>query len=182
MSTPIEADYVIIGAGAAGMAFADALVRHSTATVAIIDRELRPGGHWNHAYPFISLHLPSHYYGVDSTPLGDTSRVLGSLNDGLLHMASGTEVLDYFGRVMRQVLLASGRVAYFPMTDYGADVTARSRLTGERRQVVARKKLVDASFSDTQVPATHHRSFAVATGVSCIPISELARVTQPPER
>ena len=51
----VEVDYLIIGAGAAGMAFADSLVTESGATIAIVDRHHRPGGHWNHAYPFVRL-------------------------------------------------------------------------------------------------------------------------------
>src|SRR5262247_728521 len=111
---PIEADYVVIGCGAAGMAFTDTLVRHSSATAVMIDRHHRPGGHWNDAYQFIRLHLPSHYYGVDSQPLGDKSHYHGGLNDGLLHMASAAEIVDYYDRVMR-AFLASGRVTYLPM-------------------------------------------------------------------
>lgn len=83
MHSPIEADYVVIGAGAAGMAFADALVRHSRATIAIVDRHPRPGGHWSEAYPFIRMHLPSHFYGVDSLPLGDGDPIRGGTNIGL---------------------------------------------------------------------------------------------------
>ena len=70
MLDTIEADYVVVGAGASSMAFVDTLLRQSTATVAIIDRRHKPGGHWNDAYPFVRLHLPSHYYGVESTSLG----------------------------------------------------------------------------------------------------------------
>ena len=41
----IEADYVVIGAGAAGMAFTDTLLHNGTSTVAVIDAGHRPGGH-----------------------------------------------------------------------------------------------------------------------------------------
>jgi hypothetical protein len=34
----------------------------------IVDRRHGPGGHWNDTYPFIRLHQPSAYYGVNSTP------------------------------------------------------------------------------------------------------------------
>jgi len=37
----LEADYVVVGCGAAGMAFADLLIAHSDATVAMIDRRAR---------------------------------------------------------------------------------------------------------------------------------------------
>jgi cation diffusion facilitator CzcD-associated flavoprotein CzcO len=42
----LETDYLVVGAGAAGMAFADQLLEHSDATVTIVDRRHAPGGHW----------------------------------------------------------------------------------------------------------------------------------------
>ncbi|MDF2462318.1 MAG: hypothetical protein K0Q43_553 [Ramlibacter sp.] len=67
-----EVDYLIMGAGACGMAFADSLVTNSKSTLAIVDRQHRPGGHWNSAYPFVRLHQPSAFYGVNSRALGST--------------------------------------------------------------------------------------------------------------
>ena len=66
----IDVDYLIMGAGAAGMAFADSLFTESDATMVIVDRHDRPGGHWNDAYPFVRLHQPSANYGVNSADLG----------------------------------------------------------------------------------------------------------------
>ena len=51
----LEADYLIVGAGAVGMAFADTLLTDSDATMIIVDRRHKPGGHWNDAYPFVRL-------------------------------------------------------------------------------------------------------------------------------
>ncbi len=48
----IDTDYLIVGAGAAGMAFADALIANSGADVVMVDRRHCPSGHWNDAYPF----------------------------------------------------------------------------------------------------------------------------------
>ena len=62
----IETDYLIVGAGAAGLAFADALIAASDADVVLVDRRHGPGGHWNDAYPFVRLHQPSAFYGVNS--------------------------------------------------------------------------------------------------------------------
>jgi cation diffusion facilitator CzcD-associated flavoprotein CzcO len=44
--TTLETDYLVIGAGAAGMAFTDALIADSDADVVMVDRRHRPGGHW----------------------------------------------------------------------------------------------------------------------------------------
>jgi UDP-galactopyranose mutase len=38
-------DYLVVGARAMGMAFADTVVAESDKTVAIVDRGSRPGGH-----------------------------------------------------------------------------------------------------------------------------------------
>ena len=65
----LEADYLIIGSGAVGMAFADVVVTESDATVIIVDRYAKAGGHWNVAYPFVTLHQPSQFYGVSSKEL-----------------------------------------------------------------------------------------------------------------
>ena len=66
----LETDYLIVGCGAAGMAFADSLIDASRADVILVDRRHAPGGHWLEAYPFVRLHQPSSYYGVNSLPLG----------------------------------------------------------------------------------------------------------------
>lgn len=41
----IETDYLVIGAGAMGMAFTDTLITESGARVVMIDRACQPGGH-----------------------------------------------------------------------------------------------------------------------------------------
>jgi cation diffusion facilitator CzcD-associated flavoprotein CzcO len=66
----LETDYLVVGAGALGMAFVDSLIEHSDADVVIVERRHRPGGHWLDAYPFVQLHQPSKFYGVNSTRLG----------------------------------------------------------------------------------------------------------------
>ena len=58
----LEVDYLVIGAGACGMAFADVIHSESGATIAIADRHAQPGGHWNEAYSFVRLHQPSAFY------------------------------------------------------------------------------------------------------------------------
>ncbi|MCB2000556.1 MAG: NAD(P)-binding protein, partial [Rhodoferax sp.] len=79
----IETDYLIIGAGAGGLCVADVLVTESDASMLIVDRHDLPGGHWNHAYPFVRLHQPSATYGVNSLPLGQDRIDPDGLNRGL---------------------------------------------------------------------------------------------------
>ena len=41
--TPIETDYLVIGAGAIGMAFVDTLLTDTDAQIVMVDRHHRPG-------------------------------------------------------------------------------------------------------------------------------------------
>src|SRR5690349_18244659 len=70
----LETDYLVVGAGASGMAFVDSLLSSSASEVVLVERRHRPGGHWLDAYPFVRLHQPSAYYGVNSRVLG-TNRI-----------------------------------------------------------------------------------------------------------
>ena len=42
--TTLETDYLVVGAGAMGMAFTDTLVTETDAQVVIVDRAMRPVG------------------------------------------------------------------------------------------------------------------------------------------
>lgn len=162
----IETDYLIIGAGAVGLAFADTLIAESNATVTIVDRHGKPGGHWNDAYSFVALHQPSAFYGVNSQPLGTGRKDVTGVNDGLYELASGPEVSGYFDAVMRQTLIPSGRVSYYPMSDYrGLDEEGNGRfislLSGKETRVNVAKKTVNATYFGTSVPSTHTPNFSV---------------------
>jgi NAD(P)-binding Rossmann-like domain len=181
----IETEYLIIGSGATAMAFADTLLTESDARIVMVDRHHRPGGHWNDAYPFVRLHQPSAFYGVNSRELGSGAKDRLGFNQGLYELASGAEVLDYFDQVMNQRLLPSGRVRYFPMCSYehergpGGEHRFRSLLSGETRQVTVHSKVVNATHARTAVPSTHAPKYAVAPGVRCVPLNELPRIRQP---
>ena len=95
----LEADYLVVGAGAMGMAFTDVLVTETDATVVMVDRRHRPGGHWNDAYPFVRLHQPSSFYGVNSLPLGNNTIDAQGWNQGLYELATNSEVCAYFGHL-----------------------------------------------------------------------------------
>jgi cation diffusion facilitator CzcD-associated flavoprotein CzcO len=98
--TTIETDYLIIGAGASALAFADALLSEADVEVVIVDRRSRPGGHWNDAYSFVRLHQPSASYGVNSRALGNDSIDRTGPNAGFYERASGVEICDYFSQVI----------------------------------------------------------------------------------
>jgi hypothetical protein len=173
MSSVIDTDYLVVGAGASGLAFTDTLLDESDATVAVVDRHGKPGGHWNDAYPFVTLHQPSAFYGVNSMELGSGRKDTTGLNRGLYELASGPEVTGYYDRVVNARLVPSGRVSYHPMCEYegGADGVGRFRslLSGAVTEVRVRRKVVDATYNGPSVPSTHTPSFTVAPGVRLVP-------------
>ena len=124
----IETDYLVVGAGAVGMAFADVILTESEHTVCIVDSYAKPGGHWNSAYPFVHLHQPSQFYGVSSKELSQGRLEQGGLNKGLYELASGAEVSAYFDDVMRHQFLPTGRAQYFPMCVYQGEKTSLAPL------------------------------------------------------
>ncbi len=180
--TIIETDYLIIGAGAAGLAFADTLLAETDAHITIVDRHGKPGGHWNDAYSFVALHQPSAFYGVNSVPLGSGRKDAVGVNTGMYELASGPEVSGYFDSVMRQQLLPSGRVSYFPMSDYKGAKGDKGRfislLSGAETQVTIRRKTVDGTYYGTTVPSTHKPKFAAADGVRLVTPNALSQLWQ----
>ena len=175
----IETDYLIIGAGCVGMSFADVFVDESDADVVMVDIHAKPGGHWNDAYPFVTLHQPSSFYGVSSAPLGRDRVDQRGLNAGLGELATGAEVANYFDNVMRDHLLPTGRVRYFPMSRY-ADGQITSLVSGATTDVTARRRVVDTTHLTTTVPSTHTPSFEIDDGVRFMPLNDLPRVGEPP--
>ncbi len=183
----LETDYLIIGAGATGLSFADTLLKESDAQITIVDKHAQPGGHWNDAYPFVALHQPSAFYGVNSLELGVGRKDSVGHNAGLFELASGAEVTGYFHKVMQQVLLPSARVRYLPMSNYlgmeNGSSDARvaqvaSILSGHETQIKVRKKLVDATFFTPQVPATSAPKFKVADGARLVSPTQLTHIWQ----
>jgi hypothetical protein len=182
MNEALDTDYLVVGAGAAGMAFADALLTHSDATVTIVDRRHAPGGHWIDAYPFVRLHQPSAFYGVSSVPLGEDALDAAGTNAGYYELAGADQIRAYYAQVMQRHFLASGRVRYFPNSDYLGDGRFVSRLTQQSTQVRVRRKLVDTTYIEGSIPATGKPPFEVGDGVHCVPAGELARLKERPER
>ncbi len=178
--TQLKTDYLIVGSGAVGMAFADVLVTESDVDIIIVDQFAKPGGHWNNAYPFVTLHQPSAFYGVSSRELSNGVFDAVGLNKGLGSLASGAEVAAYYDAVMQEQFLPTGRVRYFPMCDYRGDGVFQNTLTGEVFCVDA-AKTVDATYLKTTVPSTHTPSFNVADDVWFMPLNDLPKIDRKPE-
>jgi len=140
----IDTDYLVVGAGAMGMAFVDMLLSDTDATVIIVDAGHQPGGHRNNTYPFVRLHQPSAYYGVNSRPLGTDSIDETGFNRGFYELATSSEITAYYEQLKSQHFLPSGRVTYVPVATYlghnrfrtldGSEHTVRVRRFRRRRR------------------------------------------------
>ncbi|MCV7444781.1 NAD(P)-binding protein [Mycobacterium paraense] len=171
----IEADYLVVGAGAMGMAFLDTLVTETQARVVLVDRNDQPGGHWTTAYPFVRLHQPSAFYGVNSLPLGSDALDQVGWNEGLYELATAGEVCAYYDHVLRRRFLPTGRVAYFPMSEYRGNGRFAT-LGGTEYAVDVRRRVVDATYMRVMVPSMRPPPYEVAPGVACVPPNDLPRL------
>ncbi len=161
----IETDYLVIGAGAVGLAFTDTLLDEDPdCHITIVDKHAKPGGHWNDAYSFVTLHQPSATYGVNSMELCPDRVDQNGHNAGMYPLAKHAEILAYYERLMTDRLIPSGRVTYMPLTEYKQDHKVRGILSGDEQQITVRRKLVDGTYFQTSVPSTHKPRFEIAGG------------------
>lgn len=180
----VETDYLVVGAGAMGMAFTDALIDHADVHVTLVDRRHAPGGHWQDAYPFVQLHQASVFYGVASTMLGDGAVQQQGPEAGLQERARRSEILHYFDDVLYRRFLGSGRVTFLGGCEYvsdGASHVAVSRVSGVTTQVEVRRRVVDSTYLAPTIPATTAPPFGVGDDVRVLPVNELARLQETAE-
>lgn len=179
MSDRSNFDYLVVGAGAMGMAFVDTLIAETDASVLMVDKHPKPGGHWNIAYPFVTLHQPSSFYGVASKELSKGRIDKNGLNKGMADLATLPEIQAYYEAVMRDTFRPSGQVSYWPSHEYLGEGRVRSLLSGEMKTVEF-GTVVDAAFWQNSVPANHTPNFDVAEGVDFMPCGEVTRLTETP--
>ncbi|KZM18429.1 uncharacterized protein EKO05_0010159 [Ascochyta rabiei] len=179
MVETISPDYLVIGAGAMGMAFVDTLITDTKATVVMVDRYARPGGHWTIAYPFVRLHQPSEFYGVNSRPFGEGKIDQVGWNKGLTELATVDEVCAYYSKVMHQTFLPSGQVVYYPKHEYLGEGLFRSIVTNKTFRVGQNTRIVDATYMNVKVPAMNPPSYEVSEKVSLITPNELPNIARP---
>jgi hypothetical protein len=179
-SQKLTTDYFIAGSGAVGMAFADVILTETDANIVLVDNYPKPGGHWNVAYPYVTLHQPSQFYGVSSVELSKGLKDKIGLNKGLYDLASGAEVSAYYDDVMRRQFLPTGRVQYYPMCTWTGGGNFTCKLSG-KTYTAEYSKLVDATFLNTSVPSTHTPNFKIDPDVWFMPLNDLPKITQAPE-
>ena len=142
----VDADYLVVGAGATGMAFTDALIDHADVRVALVERRHAVGGHWLGAYPFVRLHQSSTFYGVASTVLGGGRVQKAGPEAGLHERAGQPTICGYYADLLTDRMLGSGRVEFFAGCDYLGERTFVSRVSGQRYEVSDRCRVVDARY------------------------------------
>lgn len=181
MVRTLPVDYLVAGAGAAGMAFTDALIDHSgTARVVIADRRHAAGGHWLEAYPFVRLHQSSSFYGVASTLLGGGVLQTSGPEAGLQERASQPEIVAYYAQVLDR-LISSGRVELLT----GSEVQGRtitSLVSGERVEVPESCRVVNAHYLAPTIPAEVPPPFVVGHGARVLPVNDLVRLEDAPSQ
>jgi NAD(P)-binding Rossmann-like domain len=179
MATTLDVDYLVVGAGAMGMAFTDALVDHADVRVALVDRRHAAGGHWLAAYPFVRLHQASTFYGVASTVLGGQVQVAGP-ETGLHERAGQPAIVAYYDQVLAGWLGGSDGVSFFPGCEYDGARAFHSRISGERFEVPAHCRVVDARYLAPDIPAEMRPRFEVEDGARVVPVNDVVRLEEAP--
>ena len=177
----METDYLVVGAGAMGMAFTDALIDHADVHVTLVDRRHSAGGHWHDAYPFVRLHQASLFYGVASTVLGTGAVQARGPEAGLQERAHQSEIQAYYDELLERRFVGSGRVTFLGGSDHHTDGSSHlvtSRVSGETVQVTVRRRVVDAAYLSPTVPATTPAPFGVADDARVVAVNELARLDE----
>lgn len=182
MTKVVEADYLVVGAGAMGMAFTDALIDHADLHVALVDRRHSVGGHWLQAYPFVRLHQASSFYGVPSTLLGGGGVQQTGPETGMHERATVAEICAYYSRVLSDRMVVSGKVEYFPSCEYLGDREFISRVSGQRFSVPEHCRIVDARYLAPDIPAETAPPFDVGEGSRVLPVNNLVGLNEAPSQ
>jgi hypothetical protein len=179
----VDTDYLVVGAGAMGMAFTDALIDHADVHVTLVDRRPAAGGHWHDAYPFVQLHQASVFYGVASTVLGTGEVQQQGPETGLQERARRSQIQAYYDDLLYRRFLGTGRVTFLASGEHSTDGDAHvvtSRVSGERVAINVRRRVVDAAYLSPTVPATTPPPFGVADGARVIAVGNLPDVVDAP--
>lgn len=177
----LEVDYLVVGAGAMGMAFTDALIDHADVRVALVDRRYASGGHWLSAYPFVRLHQASTLYGVASTLMGGGRIQQDGPEAGLHERADQPAITSYYSDRLA-AMVASGRVEFLGGCEYLGDRTVVSRVSGKRFEVNEQCRVVDARYLAPDIPAETPAPFAVDDDARMVPVNDLVRVEEAPSQ
>jgi len=170
-------DYLIVGAGAAPLAFVDTLLTElPDKKIIIIDKKPAVGGHWVDAYGYVHLHQPSMVYGLSSKQLEGNwlKLMLTKFTLPWKHFANKKEILKYYGSFVDEKI-ASKQLEFFPNTVYNFDKKENSVQDGIHYfssvdgsvsyKVKVNTKLVDGTKGECIIPHENPLPFPVDEGV-----------------
>ena len=169
----LKTDYLVVGAGAMGMAFADTIFKEQpNSTITLVDQKPAPGGHWLDSYPYVRLHQPASFYGVNSERLETSSGDLSSKQ----------EILSYYSKVLYGMEKA-GRVKFFGMMEHTGNGQVRSIVDPHKKvKFEIKKRLVDSTYMKVEVPSTTPPKFEVSKNVRLVPPNHLFSLSTSYER
>ena len=169
----LETDYLILGAGAMAMGFADVILDEDpSARIVMVDRHANPGGHWNDAYPFVRLHQPAAFYGLNTMELGT----------GGEDLSSGADLLAYFRNAMDK-FLHTGRVRFLPMSEYEGDGRIVSTVEPDKVTTVdARRRIVNGTYNQVKVPSVTPPRYEIDKDATVVAPNDLVQIRRPWER
>ena len=183
----LDCDYLIIGAGAASLAFLDTLLTElPNARIVLVDKHDAPGGHWNDAYDFVRLHQPSMFYGLASRQLEGNWLwlLLTKFTKPWEHRASKQEILSYYASAV-QTWVDQGKVKYYPNCVFDF-AHAKKHPSGPQRfksldgteeySVTVRRKVVDGTEGEPLIPSTHPIPFPVDKGIEVLKPNDLPKL------
>ena len=182
MTRVVDADYLVVGAGASGLAFTDALIDHADVRVALVDRRDAVGGHWRGAYPFVRLHQASSFYGVASTVLGGGGIQVEGPEAGLHERADQATICAYYDHVLATRMVGPGRVELHTGCVYVGGRGFVSLESGEHVEVPKRCRIVDARYLAPEIPAETPPRFAVGDGATVVPVNDLVGWEESPSQ
>ena len=169
----VDTDYLVVGAGAMGMAFADTVLREQPKSkIILVDKRPAPGGHWIDAYPYVRLHQPASFYGVNSETL--------ETNSG--DLSSKQEILSYYSMVLNR-MESTGRVKFLGMMQHTGNGYLQSITDPNKKiKLEIRKCLVDATYMNVEVPSTTPPKYDVASDVNLVSPNYLFSLSTDSER
>jgi hypothetical protein len=118
---------------------------------------------------------------VASTCLGEDRLQENGPEAGMHERATAPEICAYYARV-RERLLASGQVSFYPNCDYLGEGRFISRLSGQGYEVRGQCRVVDARYLSPMIPATSPPPFGVADGVHAVTVNDLVNLAEAPSQ
>jgi len=165
----LSCDYLIVGAGAASLAFIDTLItEHPSSKIILVDQKDAPGGQWNDAYGFVQLHQPSFLYGVASRQLEGSwlKLLITKFQMFYSNRATKWEILRHYQTFVDDKV-AAGQLEFYPRCCYnfGDDDNATHKFVAldgtATYEVDVKIKFINGILGECQVPTQTPLPFPV---------------------